>query len=303
MQKNPRIFLDLKKELPRRHWFRFNGISILLSEPTLSHIEKTLALSGIEYPLAQEFLKFVDWSEDNLADIMDFCEALPIGLLHHLLKTCREVFERSEEILPNMLDEVWEPIGEGIVRSLTERASFKNHARMLKISEDYLLEYLGVIVKPKPKKKENEPEVDKPKESWFPLTGAIDPATFNKIRKNLQYDPETFEEDIQKEVQERINSLNETKKGKKEKFSQAFNGKVGISLMDELDRANFTQLFHKMNAGFYRAVDDGVDLATYVKSAETMVNPVALKKRKEEKVDMVAEPETVKITSRWKGKK
>jgi hypothetical protein len=67
--------------------------------------------------------------------------------------------------------------------------------------------------------------------------------------------------------------------------------------------------FSNENAvGFCKAVDEGVDLPTYTKSVLSRVNPELIKSRKKEPLEEVKplveeEPEVVKISGRWRGKK
>lgn len=311
MNQKPRIFLDLKRDLPRKFLFCFNGVMLILREPSVQQVEEVLALGGIDYYLAVEFLKFVDWTPENLQDILDFCMALPIGLLNTLVNACKTTFERPDKIDLTILENCV-PTGAGYVREVTTNASaYFTKQRHQKVA-DYLLERLGVIVKPAPKRKSEETE--RPSEGWLPLTAAMDPRAYNNLRKSLQYDPEEFEDEILKEFQEKIKEFGKVEEispdGKKERMSHTLSGDPGISLMYKVDKLQFATLFHKMNRGFYRAKkDDGIDLNSYMKSAQVGIDPQLLKERKEQLIKEPlptvnpAEVETISIKGRWRGSK
>jgi hypothetical protein len=314
MQKFRRIDLDLGYREPRRYIFRVGEMALVLREPSFSHIELCKSLQGMD-PASQEMIQFLDWTMDDLTDIMDFCQELPMALTVQLVTACREVFACSDEVEFKDFKAVQEPIGRGNLRRISADA-----IRAWKDSRDQertgnLLERLGVVIKPRPKGNTGTPHKEF---AWLPLTAVINPASFDKIQKSLSYDPETWDEEM--EARNKVKSLDDPDERdrefggngntQREVTVSAFSGDRGVSLT-MMPKAEFVALMQKTVVGFIAASQDGVDMRTYRSAMERNMNPKLLAERdaemqqpRDSELQKLEESQdgTVTVRSRWRGR-
>jgi hypothetical protein len=306
MQKPNRIEIDLGFRYPRSFVLRLGGDVLVFKEPSLSYLDECGAFH-LDNVYAKELIKYLQY--DSLEEFLDLIDWLPVDLLKQLVHLCALVFECDETPLVEALNLIQEPIGRGELRKATSKYSASLNIKHNKESLDYLLERLGVLVKATPNYQRQEMEdTSRRTEAWIPLTAAINPESYRKIRNALSYDPETFDEEQNKNLSEHaliqrnktVSKKDKEKLGadEKDKLTMAYSGDTGVS-MTQLSKEAFAKLWHSDPAGFLKASKEGIDLTTYRKAGEQGVDPTILAERQKETPDQP----TVTIKSRWRSKK
>jgi hypothetical protein len=266
-------------------------------------------------PASRELIQYLIWKLEDLTDIMDFCQEMPMALTVNLVAACREVFECSDGIEQQDFKHLTAPIGTGKLRRVSAMALTGWNDFRVREQMGVLLERLGIVIKPRPK---GAGGAGHKEFAWLPLTAAINPRSFEKIQSSLSYDPETWEEE--QDAKNKIQSLDDPDERdrefggsgdtQREVTVSAFSGDRGVSLA-MLPKAEFVALMQKNAVGFVVASQEGVDMRTYRSATERNMNPKMLHDRDEE-LQRLRESElakleegqdgTVTVRSRWRGK-
>lgn len=273
------------------------------------------SVKGLD-PASQELIQYLDWKMDDLADIMDFCAEMPLNSTVRLVTVCREVFECSEDVKFEDFKNVQVPIGTGRLREMSASLIQKWKEDRDLTQMNLLLERLGVVIKPRPKMKDDS---GSHKDfAWLPLTAALNPIGYRKIQEGLSYDPETYDEEM--ETRNKLRELEDPDardrefggrgNTKRELMVSTLSGDRGVSLT-MLPKAEFVALMRREAIGFVSASQEGVDMRTYRSATERNMNPKLLAERDEElsrlrdselkKLEESADG-TVTVRSRWRSR-
>lgn len=297
MSQNPKklktIQLDLKLRHPKKYYFKFENYFLVFREPSFEDLQLLESIKGIEL-LHKKILRYCEWSDENLLEIISFIDYLPFRTYAYLLQALEEFFKADQSIEASDLSDVnlnaLSPVG-SINTVLTARKNYETKKETAELFNK-LMEALGVYIKaPKPNTEPIDPEAPR-STAWVPLTQMINPEGFQSVYGKLVYDgPTEPEKPIEAEKKEQ----NSTTERKNERIS-----------LSTLDREEYVKMIYQnANLGFLKAAGRGISQNAYRAALEQGVDPLVRDDRTKLMTQNEERPqkETITLRSRWKGGK
>lgn len=254
-------------------------------------------------PLYKQLLRFIDWNDENLLDIINFIDHLPWRSYVYLSNSLGLLFEIDYEIYPedfeNLNFDSLTPVGH-INNVLGFRKKFIETKKTYEVF-NMTMEALGVYIKaqkPSEFPEEDSNDAESKERAWVPLAQMINPTGYEGIQKSLVY----------KET-EKIGEQSESKKtDKQEKLEE--NSKINKSneriSLSTLSREEFVKMiYNNANIGFLKAASKGISQKSYMSALERGIDPLVRDDRTKlikEQANLV-ENTPITIKSRWKGAK
>jgi len=298
MSQNPKklktIQLDLKLRHPKKYYFKFEDYFLVFREPSFQDLQLLDSVNGIEI-LHKRILRYFDWNDENLLDIVRFIDYLPFRTYAYLLQSLEEFFSADSSIEASDIKDAnlnaLSPVGP-INNILMIRKNFETKIESGELFNKFM-EALGVYIKaPKPNTESIDPDAPR-STAWVPLTQMINPEGFQSVYGKLVYDGPTEPEKPKEVEKEEQNSTTERKNER-------------ISLTATLDREEYVKMIYQnANIGFLQAASRGISQNAYRSALEKGIDPLVRDDRTKLMTQNEERPqnETITLKSRWKGGK
>ena len=292
-QKKPKIIqLDLKSRHPRKYYLKLNDYFLVFREPSFQDLELIDSVKGID-DIYKRLLRYIDWNEEVLPDIIEFINALPFRIYLYLLSALSEFFDADDSIESTDISRINPSMLHGLVGSinylLSSRLVYESRKQNLELFNK-TMETLGVYIKAS--KPNLETDSIEPKDTaWVPLTQMINPEGFKSIYDKLVYVEENDQKDeklIEKEEKSQSNNTNQQK-----------NERISLVTLSREEHAKM--IYENANVGFFKAAAQGISQNAYRAAVERGVDPLVQDDRTKLMNDQ--QNEAITLRSRWKGGK
>lgn len=291
MQSPLRLELDLGFREPRRCFLEIGDELLILEEPSFNKLEKIDSLSGFFAPYVKTLLTYLSFELDELRDVLNFANEIPVKYLIDILDLCELAFRQDLSIDLQLLETATESTI-GRVRKELSRARQIEARNQVNKDMNYFLEQLGVYVKASKPSGLTGRQIRTT--GWIPLTQAMNPKGFESVRESLT--PDSWFNDEEGEKKPDPQNEEEAKKQLIEQYEQT--GRIPLALVST-PKQYAKYILENSKVGFLNK-SDTMDMGGYT---NTLLYPTNRDKEAVQKRSDEAEVQSVSIKSRWKGKK